>query len=328
MAADLEAVLDATRRRPPRGPRRPQHRRDDHPDRSAESSPRPWAGGWPAWRWSTRPTPTPCGRRASAALYTALETAGARPADAPDDRPLAAGLGDELAELPQRLGPPLDAQGVVRRHRDPGPARFRGPSSCRRRRPDVLARGMLAMIRYDATDVLRTIDVPAEVVAGDLDTTTLPEASQFMAGAIPRGRADHALAGPTHGPVGAAQGVRRDPRPLRLSLPGERFGRATRLIAPPWPDPPLSGGYHGTSSRARRPRRGAPRVGQHRDPSSPPVAAGRCSSAGSSRGWPMGQTFAYIRDPLDFLTRCTGITATSSASAWATPTPSSSATPN
>jgi pimeloyl-ACP methyl ester carboxylesterase len=53
-------------------------------------------------------------------------------------------------------------------------------------RPDVLARGMLGMIRYDATATLATIGVPVAVVEGDLDTTTPPEASRFMAGSIPR----------------------------------------------------------------------------------------------------------------------------------------------
>ena len=55
-------------------------------------------------------------------------------------------------------------------------------------RPDVLARGMLGMIGYDATATLSTIGVPVLVVAGDQDTTTLPEASQFMAKSVPHGR--------------------------------------------------------------------------------------------------------------------------------------------
>jgi len=53
-------------------------------------------------------------------------------------------------------------------------------------RPDVLARGMLAMMKYDVTATLATIPVPAAVFPGDLDTTCLPEASQFMANSIPR----------------------------------------------------------------------------------------------------------------------------------------------
>jgi pimeloyl-ACP methyl ester carboxylesterase len=55
-----------------------------------------------------------------------------------------------------------------------------------RGRPDVLARGMLGMIAYDATDALSQIDVPTLVVVGDLDTTTLPEAGAFIANHIPR----------------------------------------------------------------------------------------------------------------------------------------------
>lgn len=55
-------------------------------------------------------------------------------------------------------------------------------------RPDVLARGMLGMIAYDATRTVAKLPVPALVVAGDRDTTTLPEASQYMATAAPRGQ--------------------------------------------------------------------------------------------------------------------------------------------
>ena len=44
------------------------------------------------------------------------------------------------------------------------------------------------MIGYDATATLSTIGVPVLVVAGDQDTTTLPEASQFMAKSVPHGR--------------------------------------------------------------------------------------------------------------------------------------------
>ena len=52
-------------------------------------------------------------------------------------------------------------------------------------RPDVLARGMLGMIRYDATDVLGRIDVPTLVFVGDRDATTKPEAGQFIARNVP-----------------------------------------------------------------------------------------------------------------------------------------------
>ena len=51
--------------------------------------------------------------------------------------------------------------------------------------PAVLARGMLGMLRYDATAILPTIGVPVLIVAGDQDTTTLPDASAFMQAAIP-----------------------------------------------------------------------------------------------------------------------------------------------
>jgi pimeloyl-ACP methyl ester carboxylesterase len=52
-------------------------------------------------------------------------------------------------------------------------------------RPDVLARGMLGMIAYDATEALARINVPTLVVVGDLDALTTPESGAFMAGRIP-----------------------------------------------------------------------------------------------------------------------------------------------
>src|SRR5437763_13010362 len=51
--------------------------------------------------------------------------------------------------------------------------------------PAVLARGMLGMLRYDATATLGSIDIPVLVVAGDRDTTTLPTAGTFIHAAIP-----------------------------------------------------------------------------------------------------------------------------------------------
>lgn len=51
--------------------------------------------------------------------------------------------------------------------------------------PAVVARGMLAMLRYDATDVLPTIAVPTLVVAASDDKATLPEASCFMTREVP-----------------------------------------------------------------------------------------------------------------------------------------------
>jgi pimeloyl-ACP methyl ester carboxylesterase len=52
-------------------------------------------------------------------------------------------------------------------------------------RPDVLARGMLGMIAYDATGALPGITVPTLVIVGDKDTTTLPEAGEFIASHVP-----------------------------------------------------------------------------------------------------------------------------------------------
>ena len=57
--------------------------------------------------------------------------------------------------------------------------------------PDVVARGMLAMFQYDASDILRRINVPTLVVAGDQDKTCMPEASRHMAATIPGDRTRH-----------------------------------------------------------------------------------------------------------------------------------------
>lgn len=51
--------------------------------------------------------------------------------------------------------------------------------------PDVIAHGMLAMFRYDATSTLERISVPALIVTGDSDRTCTPEASCYMAERIP-----------------------------------------------------------------------------------------------------------------------------------------------
>jgi pimeloyl-ACP methyl ester carboxylesterase len=54
-----------------------------------------------------------------------------------------------------------------------------------RGRPDVLARGTLGMIAYDATATLKTIPVPTLVVVGDQDATTLPEAGDYIKRHVP-----------------------------------------------------------------------------------------------------------------------------------------------
>jgi len=51
--------------------------------------------------------------------------------------------------------------------------------------PAVVARGMLAMLHWDASEVLPRISVPVLVVTGRQDTTTLPSASHKMAETIP-----------------------------------------------------------------------------------------------------------------------------------------------
>ncbi len=55
-----------------------------------------------------------------------------------------------------------------------------------RANPAVAARGMLAMMRYDAVDVLPTIPVPVLVIAANHDKATLPEASHFITQKIPQ----------------------------------------------------------------------------------------------------------------------------------------------
>jgi pimeloyl-ACP methyl ester carboxylesterase len=44
--------------------------------------------------------------------------------------------------------------------------------------PSVLARGLLGLLHYDATETLKTIDIPTLVVPGDQDPICRPEASQ------------------------------------------------------------------------------------------------------------------------------------------------------
>ena len=54
--------------------------------------------------------------------------------------------------------------------------------------PAVVARGTLAMFHWDMTPELPKITVPALLIVGKDDTTTLPEASVTMAKTIPQGR--------------------------------------------------------------------------------------------------------------------------------------------
>lgn len=54
--------------------------------------------------------------------------------------------------------------------------------------PAVLARGMLGMMNYDATNILSGIPVPALIIAGDRDSTTKPEASERIYAGIPNAR--------------------------------------------------------------------------------------------------------------------------------------------
>ncbi|MES2977991.1 MAG: alpha/beta hydrolase [Pseudomonadota bacterium] len=51
--------------------------------------------------------------------------------------------------------------------------------------PRVLAEGVLAMMKWDGTDVLRQIKVPTLIISGEQDVTTLPAASDRMEKDIP-----------------------------------------------------------------------------------------------------------------------------------------------
>jgi pimeloyl-ACP methyl ester carboxylesterase len=63
--------------------------------------------------------------------------------------------------------------------------------------PDVLARGGLAMLHYDATAVLPSIRIPVLVISGDRDPVTLPSASEFIESVVQK-PARHELAPAKH----------------------------------------------------------------------------------------------------------------------------------
>ena len=46
--------------------------------------------------------------------------------------------------------------------------------------PAVVAQGVLAMLRWDGSDVLERVNVPTLIISGEQDLTTLPEASDVM----------------------------------------------------------------------------------------------------------------------------------------------------
>jgi pimeloyl-ACP methyl ester carboxylesterase len=54
--------------------------------------------------------------------------------------------------------------------------------------PAVVARGTLAMFRWDATPVLPHVNTPVLIIVGEQDTTTLPSASEQMQKTIPKAR--------------------------------------------------------------------------------------------------------------------------------------------
>lgn len=54
--------------------------------------------------------------------------------------------------------------------------------------PGVMARGMLGMMEYDATSVMKTIHIPTLIIAADHDILTTPEASQRLHREIPNSK--------------------------------------------------------------------------------------------------------------------------------------------
>jgi pimeloyl-ACP methyl ester carboxylesterase len=54
--------------------------------------------------------------------------------------------------------------------------------------PAVQARNTLAMLQFDATATLPTIDVPVLVLVGHLDRMTIPEASAYISEHVPGGQ--------------------------------------------------------------------------------------------------------------------------------------------
>lgn len=100
--------------------------------------------------------------------------------------------------------------------------------------PDVIGRGMLAMFRYDATDILGGIPVPTLIVTGDQDATCRPEASRFMAESIPGAKlvsleqAKHCGLFEHHEAFHAAVAAFLAAEPQRLPKTGPRLQEAPR----------------------------------------------------------------------------------------------------
>ena len=56
-----------------------------------------------------------------------------------------------------------------------------------RPRPDVLCYGMLGMMKYDVTHLLKSIQIPVLVVEGDKDPVTRPKATETIRATLPKG---------------------------------------------------------------------------------------------------------------------------------------------
>ncbi len=54
--------------------------------------------------------------------------------------------------------------------------------------PAVIARGMIGMLHYDVTAALSQIDIPTQIIVGDQDVTTLPEAGRHMDHLMPESK--------------------------------------------------------------------------------------------------------------------------------------------
>ena len=98
--------------------------------------------------------------------------------------------------------------------------------------PAVIARGMLAMFRYDATAKIGTIGVPVLVVVGDGDKMCTPEASEFMQRSIPACATGDLATGQARGAVRISRNLRPGGSGVCLGMSRKRqpTSRATACV--------------------------------------------------------------------------------------------------
>jgi pimeloyl-ACP methyl ester carboxylesterase len=113
---------------------------------------------------------------------------------------------------------------------------------------DAVGRGMLAMLCYDATDVLGRISVPVHVVGGAEDRTCLPAASRDMAEAIP-GAGLTLLSPARHCGLRQPRTGGAAPRECQ-SLDAGAAGRSCHGLRARRDDRPSSRGQHSSPTRA------------------------------------------------------------------------------